>query len=347
MSSVFEEDIQAVLSDTNIEWNSFRNRTVLITGATGLVGGILVRVLSAANEQFDLRMRLIAHGRDVAKCESIAKRYNIETICGDIRLPLETKCKIIDYIFHCAAMTGSADMLARPVDVISTAIDGTRNIIELAKEKQCSGVVFLSSMEVYGQTDLSEVCEKDLGYIDLSNPRSSYPESKRFCESLCVAYAAQYGLPIKIARLARTFGAGTPNDKRDTRVANQFARKAITNEDIELHTPGNSVANCCYTTDVIRGLLSIMLKGENGEAYNIATPLASATIREMAEIVAKDVCGGKIKVIVNVPEDIERKGYAPDVGYTLNADKLKSLGWSAEYGLKDMYKRMIYDWRQC
>ena len=162
---------------------------------------------------------------------------------------------------------------------------------------------------------------------------------------MCVAYAAEFGLPTRIARLARTFGAGTPYDESDMRVANQFTRKALAGEDIELHTAGSSMANCCYTADAARGLFTVMLKGKDGEAYNIANPAASTTIRKMAEIVANEVCGGRIKVVVNVPEDIKKRGYAPDVGYTMNVDKLKNLGWSPKYGLVDMYRRMLADWQ--
>jgi nucleoside-diphosphate-sugar epimerase len=217
-------------------------------------------------------------------------------------------------------------------------------MLEMARERQCKGFVYLSSMEIYGRTALREVSESDLGYLDLSSPRSSYPESKRGCEMLCAAYAAQYGVPVKIARLAQTFGAGTPEN--DTRVYAQFARSALAGESIELHTEGNSRGNYCDIADAVRGLLAVLLKGKDGEAYNIANPAASATIREMAELVANEVCGGKIGVVVNVPEDMEKRGYAPDAGYTLNADKLKALGWSPKYGLDRMYRRMLADWRE-
>jgi nucleoside-diphosphate-sugar epimerase len=198
-------------------------------------------------------------------------------------------------------------------------------------------------MEIYGQTEKTEVTESDLGSLDLSNPRSSYPEGKRFCEMMCVAYAAQYGLPAKIARLAQTFGAGVSKD--DARVFAQFARSAIAGKDIELHTEGTSRGNYCYTADAVRGLLNILLKGETGHAYNISNPAASVTIREMADLVADGVCGGRIGVAVRIPGDTGKRGYAPYAGFVLNADKLKSLGWAPKYGLDEMYRRMLADWR--
>ena len=347
MGDILNADIYEVLSDNNINWDSFKGCTVLVTGATGLIGSVLVNILSVANEMYCLNLRLIGHGRNKNKSNILAKKLNMEFINGDIRIPCTLIDVIdkVDYIFHCASITKSADMLEFPIDVILTAADGTRNILDLAQAKGCKSFVFLSSMEVYGQTKPGEVRENDLGYLDISNPRSSYPESKRFCEMLCIAYFTQYGLPVKIARLSRTFGAGSFYDESDLRVANQFARKAFKNEDIELHTQGNSIANNCYTADALRGLLTILLKGKNGEAYNIANPSVSVTIREMAEIVAKEVCDGKINVVVNVPEDIEKQGYAPDVGYILNVDKLMSLGWAPRFELASMYRRMLTDWK--
>lgn len=349
INGVFREDIEEIITSPEIPWVEMKNSTILITGATGLIGNALVHALAVANEKYGLGLRIIAHGRNAAKGEALSEDCGVEVVCSDIRDPLTSIrliADMVDYIFHCASITRSADMVARPADVITTAIEGTRNVLELAREKQSRSVVYLSSMEIYGQTNLSEVRESDLGFLDLSNSRSSYPESKRMCESLCVAYHTQYGVPIKIARLARTFGAGTTNNENDMRVANQFAHKALACEDIELHTPGNSVANCCYTSDAVHGLLTILLKGADSEAYNIANPAASVTIREMAELVATEVCDGRIKVVVNVPDDIQKRGYALDVGFTLNIDKLKTLGWKPKHGLDEMYKRMLADWQE-
>jgi nucleoside-diphosphate-sugar epimerase len=315
-----------VLSDGNIPWNALKDSTVLVTGATGLIGGVLVRVLPAANAERNLDMRLIAHGRDKTKSGTLARECGVELAGGDLREPssLVGVTDRLDYVIHCAAITKSLEMVAKPVDVITTAAQGTKNMLELAHERHCKSFVYLSSMEVYGRTDLREVRESDLGYLDLSDPRSGYPESKRFCKTLCVAYARQHGLPAKIARLAQTFGAGTPKD--DTRVFAQFARSAMAGECMELHTEGKSRGNYCDTADAARGLLTILLKGKDGEAYNVVNPAASVTIREMAERVANEVCGGDVEVIVRVPEDIGKRGYAPDVGFTLNADKLSALG---------------------
>jgi len=346
MSEVLKKDINDIVTDLNIPWDHLRNSSVLVTGATGSIGSALVRALSAANERHGLELRSIACGRNRKRGDDLAASSGFEFVYGDIRDPelFSSTTGNIDYILHCAAITVSAEMVDKPADVMATVADGTRGMLGLAIERGCKSFIYLSSMEVYGQTALDEVSESDLGYIDLSSPRSCYPESKRFCEMMCVSYATQYSLPVKIARMAQTFGAGTPKD--DTRVFAQFARSAIGGEDIILHTQGESRGNYCYTSDSVRGILTALLKGKNGEAYNIANPAASATIREMANTVANDICGGEISVTVDVPKDIAKLGYAPATGHRLNADRLMALGWNPRYGLAQMYERLIADW-QC
>lgn len=324
MNNVLKEDIERVVN-SDLPWYALANQTILITGATGLIGSNLLRILSMVSKSRDLNMRLIGYTR---------QKY------GDICSPVSIKDKV-DYIFHCAAMTSSADMVAKPTQVITTAFEGTKNILEFALKQQCKGVVYLSSMEVYGTMDKPEVYETDLGYLDLSNPRSSYPESKRLCESLCVAYCKQYDLPVKIARLARTFGAGVPNKSNDNRIAMQFARNVMSGKDIVLHTAGNSLANCVYTSDAIFALCTILLKGQYGHAYNISGD--TATVLQMATMVAKEF---GVNVIFDIPENKDRLGYAPTVLHRLNTDKIRALGWQPSYNILDMYKRMIDDWRE-
>jgi nucleoside-diphosphate-sugar epimerase len=345
LSGVLEDDMERIASDDAIPWEKTRNRTILVTGATGTIGSALVRGLYAADRKRGLGLRILALGRDESKAQPLARQYGAEFIRHDIREPLAIEGSV-DSIFHGAAAAKSLEMAANPVGVIETSVKGTFNVLALAREKRVQSMVFLSSMEVYGITDpaLPRVTEDILGYLDLKAARSCYPESKRLCENLCNCHHAQYGVPVKTARLAQTFGAGS--DRRDTLVFAQFARGAMAGENIVLHTEGETRRDYCYISDAVRGLILLLLAGKDGEAYNIANTAANATIREMAELIANEICGGRVSVIVDKPKDIEKRGYAPDVTRRMSSAKIERLGWKPEYGLADMYRRMIAGWRE-
>jgi len=341
LGSIFREDIEQIITSPEIPWGAVKNSAILITGATGLIGRALVHTLSAANNNYGLGLRIIAHGRNASKGAALSQACDAEFIAGDIREPLPLAAEKIDYIFHGAGITNSNDMVTRPTDVITTAIEGTERVLELAAEAHSKSVVYLSSMEVYGRTPEIEVSETDLGYIDLSSPRGSYPESKRMCENMCACWLKQYNVPVKTARLAQTFGAGTPKD--DPRVFAQFARSVMAKENIVLHTEGKSRGNYCYISDALRGLLVLLLKGKNGEAYNVVNPAASMTIYEMAKLLA-DKHG--VSVVVDIPDDAASCGYASDTAMHLSSGKINNLGWQPRYSLAEMYERLIADWSE-
>ena len=231
--------------------------------------------------------------------------------------------------------------MTHPVETIHSAVIGTDHILSLAAEKGVSGLVYISSMEVYGSFDEAPdvVTEKDLGFIDPLSVRSCYSEGKRMCECLCAAYASEYSVPVTIARLAQTFGAGViPTENR---VFAQFARSAIKGEDIVLHTAGMSEGNYCYIGDAIVGILLLLFNGNRGEAYTVVNEQTHTTIRDMAEMVSKVLCNGTIKVVYDIPNDSLKYGYAPDTKMRLSSRKLRELGWKPEIGLEESYRRLI------
>jgi UDP-glucuronate decarboxylase len=339
MPDILREDLE-LIANCPLPWQDMKNSTVLITGATGLIGSLLVKALYTADQKHRLNLNILAAVRNKRVAETLFRGFDIRLIEQDIRELFIIDGKL-DYIIHCAAVTGSRDMAAFPVECIQTAVYGTENILMLANEKRAKSVVYLSSMEVYGSTDpaLEKVTEDKLGFLDLTSPRSCYPESKRICECLCNCYFSEYKVPVKIARLAQTFGAGV--SKEDGRVFAQFAKSVIEGRDIVLHTDGSSTGNYCYTADAIKGILLLLLKGENGQAYNISNEQAHMTIYQMAQLVAQRVAGGKISVVFDIPKDSSTYGYAPKVKMKLCSDKIRALGWTPSFGLEEMYKRMI------
>jgi len=333
--SVLKEDLRYI-ANYNLPYEQLKGNTVLVTGATGLIGTLLVRALMEIGD-----IKVIAFVRNEEKARKIygdligkALTLHVADIVDEIEIEAP-----VDYIFHCASITTSKLMIEKPVETLLISIEGTKNILELAKTKKCKSVVYVSSMEVYGTfSEGREISEKDLGYIDNLKVRSNYPESKRVCENMCVAYHAEFGVSVKIARLAQTFGAGIlPGENR---VFAQFARSAIDGKDIVLHTKGQSEGNYCYTRDCITGLLTILLKGTNAEAYNVSNPETHTTIASMAEMVCEKITHGKNKVVFDIPEN-NTFGYAEDTKLKLSSDKLQTLGWKPEIDLEEAYRRLI------
>ena len=216
-------------------------------------------------------------------------------------------------------------------------------MLELAKRKNVSGIVYLSSMEVYGAPETDEkIRENHATNLQTTEVRTSYPESKRMCESLCVAYASEYQVPAKIVRLTQTFGPGV--NYNDGRVFAEFARCAIEKRNIVLHTKGETKRNYLYTLDAVMAILTVLVKGASGEAYNAANENTYCSIYEMAKLVAKEIANGEIKVEIK-EEDTAKFGYAPPLKMNLDTTKLRALGWNATTNLVEMFTHLIQGMR--
>ena len=347
MQSVLTEDFE-ILSQSNLAFEQFRDKKILITGATGLIGSLLVKTFLYCNHVHQLNMKVYALVRNAEKANTIFEGCvgisDLTYVIADLekdelyqKIQIEGNC---DFIIHAAAVTTSKLMVSQPVDNIKTAVNGTDKMLKFAVDKKCSSFVYISSMEIYGQPFTEgKTAEQDLGYIDIASVRSCYPEGKRMCECLCTAYASQYGLNVKSARLAQTFGPGIlPTENR---VFAQFARSEMNGQDIVLHTMGTSEGNYVYTRDAVKAIIMLLTEGMSGQAYNIANEDSHMTIRQMAELVAKEIAGNQIKVVIDIPEDNRSLGYAPGVKMGLDASKMKSLGWNPEVDLVESYRRMM------
>lgn len=346
-SKTYIEDLCLILQDRNINFDFFRNCSIFISGATGLIGSTLIKTLLFANKKLDLNLIIYGLARDEQKVKMVYGNTNdcaLNIIYGDVTSPYETYLPPnigINYIFHTANITSSKYMISYPVQTILTAIEGTNQILRMAVSKNVKGMLYTSSMEMYGNFEIENTngdncTEECLGYIDPLKVRSNYPESKRMCENLCIAYASEFNTPVKIARLSQTFGAGI--FPWENRVFAQFSKSVISGQDIVLHTQGKSEGNYCYLSDTIRGLLIILIKGNVAEAYNIVNEQTHTTIAEMAEMVCRKIANGNIRVVYEIVDNL---GYAADIRLNLKGGKLEALGWKPNVGLEEMYRRTI------
>ena len=331
-----------IINDTCIAWDRLKGSNVLITGGTGLVGSVITRALIEANRPAgtDIAITLLVRNTDKARKIFGDDINSINLIESDLTDGQDIEGSY-DFIIHCAAVTASSVMVANPVETIDLSYRGTHRMLELARKCSSKGMVYVSSMEVYGVTDesMNPVTEDRLGYVDLGNVRSSYQESKRICELLCNSYASEYKVPVCSARLAQTFGAGVSPD--EGRVFAQFAKSVTDGRDIVLHTTGESYGNYCDTTDMAAAVLCLLTSGVPGEAYNVANEDNSCMIREMAQMCADTLAEGRIKVVYDISDSY---GYAPATKLKLSSAKMRSLGWTPLYSLEDMYRSMMDFW---
>lgn len=340
MNNILKEDIQLFAYRFTLA-TELEGKTIAITGSTGLLGACMVRCLLALKAQRGVNLHVVAVARNMEKavCLFGEEREELSYYQYDFSAtePFRPKRKV-DYLFHFAAPTTSKDFVERPIETMNTVYMGMQNILNYAEQAQLESLVLASTLEVYGTItdDSTPLTEDKQGYLDPMTTRSSYPLAKRAAEGLCHNYAVEKQVKVKVARLAQTFGAGV--SKQDNRVFAQFARSVIHNENIILHTTGELSRCYCYTTDAISAMLYILLKGEDGTAYNVANEATYISIRQMAELVAKTFNPDHVHVVIEMQEGL---GYSPTTKLRLDTQRIQSLGWTPYYNIKEMFHRLI------
>lgn len=334
---ILKEDIRSFADQFDLR-DQLRGKTFLITGATGLIGSVMIKCLLGLNRYKGLDIKIKAVVRDIDKAKGVfveefddIEFYTVEL--SNIRYEIIGN---VDFIVHLASPTASKFFVEHPVETLTTAISGTKAVLEYAKETKVKSMVYASSLEVYGSNLTDEwINEYFQGYVNPTEVRSSYNIGKRACECLCHAYAKEYDVPVSMARLTQTFGAGVSEE--DNRVFAQFARSVVRGKDIVLHTHGYSSKPYIYTTDAVSAIIYMLIFGKEGEAYNVAHKESYISIRDMALMVAS-TSNPQVNVVYNINENL---GYAPETKLRLDTNKIEQLGWRPQYGLKEMFERLI------
>jgi nucleoside-diphosphate-sugar epimerase len=235
-----------------------------------------------------------------------------------------------DFVLHLASNTHPVQYATDPIGTITTNVIGLQRMLDFATDRGAERFLFASSNEVYGENrgDVELFDEQYCGYIDCNTMRAGYPESKRCGEALCQAYKAQKGLDVVIPRLTRSYGPTMRMD--DTKAISQFLRKGLAGEDIVLKSAGTQFYSYTYVADAVSGLLWILLKGKNGEAYNIANERSDITLKDLAALIAAQA--GK-QVVFELPDGVEAAGYSRATKARLDGRKLRELGWESRYDI--------------
>ena len=338
MNRVLEQDLEMIIRE-DIEWEKLKGKTVLITGASGMIGSYMLYVLAKLNDDRDYNIQIMAMLRNVNKLpEEVKSRKDVKLLVADVTEKLEVAEKV-DYIIHAASPASPLIMQNQPVETIAANTLGTYNTLALAKEKKAEGYLFISSREIYGQPEESQefFYENTYGFVDQLNPRSCYSEGKKAAETMCVCFHDEYGLNAKIARLAHTYGPGM--SIYDGRVQADFLKNVFHNEDIVLKSEGTAVRTYTYIADAVAGLYRILLNSED-IVYNIGNEDGKVSIRELAEIMVSIYPERNLKLVFDIPEG-GTKGTAPYTLGILNSEKLRKIGWNPKYSVKEGFKRTL------
>lgn len=340
-NGLYCEDVKSS-SSLHLPWNQLQNSSLLISGATGLIGSYLIDVLMHKNSE-GLNCKIYAISRDPQKAQ---KRFS-KWIGNDLlvlkaldvnKLTNLTDICEINYVLHLASNTHPLQYATDPIGTILTNVIGLKNMLDLAVEKKAKRFLFTSSVEVYGENrgDVELFDEEYCGYIDSNTLRAGYPESKRCGETLCQAYRSQMGLDVIIGRVARSYGPTM--SLHDSRAISQFILKGVRKEDIVLKSKGSQLFSYTYVADAASGLLAVLLQGTSGEAYNIADDKSNITLKDLAALIANY---SNQKVVFDCPDSIEAAGYSRSNKALLDGSKIKSLGWRPFYSITEGIIRTI------
>lgn len=339
---LFKEDIKKVAA-LDLPWEKLQDQSILISGATGLIGSFLVDVLVQRNAAYGMNCKLYTLGRNEDKAKNRFGKFLggswLQFVAYDINQPLnDADFSHVDFALHLASNTHPVAYATDPIGTITTNIIGVKNMLDFCVKKNVQRFAFASSNEIYGENrgDVEKFTEEYCGYIDCNTLRAGYPESKRCGEALCQAYSKQANLDVVIPRFTRSYGPTMLMS--DTKAISQFIRKAIAGEDIVLKSAGNQYYSYTYVADAVAGLLTILLLGKNGEAYNIADDASDIRLKELAGLIA-NTCGQK--VVFEIPDAVEQAGYSKATKARLDSSKLQSLGWKSEYNIAEGIGRTI------
>jgi len=341
-NKLYIEDVHYVAS-TDLPWEKLTNRSVMISGATGMIGSFLVDVILEKNVSDNLNCTVYALSRNEDKAKIRFSKYvddpRFVFLPYDVKLPFERNdIGGVDYILHLASNTHPMQYSTDPIGTITTNIMGVQNLLEFAVKHHTKRFAFASSNEIYGENrgDVEFFDEKYCGYIDSNTMRAGYPESKRCGEALCQAYKAQKGLDVVIPRPTRSYGPTMLMS--DTKAISQFLKNGIAGEDIVLKSAGTQLYSYTYVADAVAGILTVLLKGESGEAYNIAEEHSDIMLKDLAKIIANF---NGADVIFEIPDAVEAAGYSTATKARLDGHKLQGLGWVPKYDIKSGIERTI------
>ena len=339
-NELYKADIENIAS-INIDWDKLRNKSILITGATGLICTFLVDLLMYRNFKYNDNITIYALARNKEKALIRFKKYFTSPFFVFIQKDIQSSFDFnipVDYIIHGASNTHPIAYATEPINTILLSVLGTKSILDYASIHNVKRTLFLSSVEIYGENrgDVETFSEDYCGYIDCNTLRAGYPEGKRTAEALCQAYIKEKNIDVVIARCCRVFGPTMGDD--DSKAIAQFIRNAVNGENITLKSKGDQQFSYSYIADINSAILFLLLHGERTQAYNVANTDNYLSLLQIATILSEYT---DKKIIFDTPSLAEAVGFSKTSKALLNCFKIKNLGWEAKYSTTDGIIRTV------
>ena len=339
-NEIYISDLDRIISSSHEMLKSFENKSILITGASGLICSSVVDLLFRYNETKKNKINLYLAGRNEERMKNRFSKYVNSSFFHFIKYDATSKNTFNikpDYIIHGAGNSSPSAFSEYPVETMVGFFLGLKELLDLAVKEKTNRVLFISSSEIYCNAKSEKAfIEDDMGFAKLLDFRSAYPIGKMASETLCCAYSKEYRVDFVIARPGHIYGPTvTPEDNH---VSSLFIRQAASGIDLVMKSEGQQIRSYVYMLDTASAILTILAKGEAGQAYNISNRDSIISIRDMAEIIARN---GNVKFSIEKPEEKEFKAFNPMVNSSLNASKLEKLGWKGLFNSEEGFNHSI------
>lgn len=322
-SFLYREDLNRSIN--SIDLSEMDGKSIFITGGLGLICSTVVDLLLVYG-----KIDIYVGARNQ---EQFQERFggfdNVHFVQYDALSEIRIDIKP-DYIIHGAGLASPELYTSMPVETVLSNFDGVHGLLEFAKRSGVKRLLYISSSEVYGRKSTDDpYVEGQYGEVDIDNIRSSYAIAKRASEMICKAYSSEYGVETVMVRPGHIYGPSAK--KTDKRISSDFAFKAANGEKLEMKSSGIQKRSYCYSVDCAVQILTVLLKGESGQAYNVGHNEIT-TIRDMALILAK---AGNVELTVAEPSEAELKAFNPMINSSLDNSKVKALGYMDNFTVEE------------